>query len=78
VRNAGERPEPAASSLFLLIEHSDGTTVIQITDQGNIKITAGGKLELSGKGVSIDAQGDDVSISARKVAVSVSQEMTVD
>ena len=78
LRTAGERPEPAASSLFLLIEHSDGTTVIQITDQGNIKITAGGKLELSGKGVSIDAQGDDVSISARNVAVSVSQEMTVD
>jgi hypothetical protein len=76
--DAGQRPAAADSDLFLSIEHTDGTTVIQVTKDGDVKITAAGKLELSGKGVQIDALGEDMTISAKKLAVSVSTEMTVE
>jgi len=78
LQNAGQRPALAAGGVVLSIEHTDGTTTIQISDSGDVKITAAGRLDLSGNGVSIDAQGKDVTIKADTVAVEVSSEMTVD
>ena len=85
---AGTRPEPAPDDVVLSVEHTDGTTLLRFSDDGDVTITAKGKLTLSGAQVEIAATGEGVAIAAARgkdvavtganVNVKVEQQMKVD
>jgi hypothetical protein len=74
---AGHRPDPAPDDTLLSVEHSDGTTLLRIDSSGAVSVVAKGPLTLKGDGITLDAGGKDITMTAATVDVHVSNEMKV-
>ncbi|WP_462187015.1 MULTISPECIES: hypothetical protein [unclassified Frankia] len=75
---AGTRPTPAPDKVVLSVEHSDGTTLLEFTDSGDVRLVAKGTLTLAAASVVIKATQQDVEMSGKNVKVSVDEQMKVE